>query len=71
MGFNSKTDLDTVIDKICFKGTGNLYQYTAYLITVHRPLKYDRGFKALPSTFIKSHQPDVLHPVNSKISSRF
>ena len=45
--------------KICFKGTGNLYQYTASLTIIHRLLKYDWGFKAFLSTFVKSHQPDT------------
>ena len=43
--------------KIRFKGTVYLYQYTASLKIVYRPLKYDR-FKYSPSTFFKSHQPD-------------
>ena len=34
--------------KNCFKGTSDLYQYIASLTTVHRPLKYDRVFKAFP-----------------------
>ena len=44
--------------KLCFKGTGNLYQYIASITTVHRPLKYDQDFKAFLSTFSKSRQPD-------------
>ena len=44
--------------KLRFKVTGHLYQYIASLTTTHRPLKYDRGFKAFHSPFFKSLQPD-------------
>ena len=69
--FNPKTYLDTVLDKFCFKGTGDLYHHISSLTTVHRPSKDDRDFKAIPSPFVKPHQPYLLHPVNSRISSRF
>ena len=35
--FKSSTDLDTVLDKIRFKGTGNLYYDIASLTTIQRP----------------------------------
>ena len=58
MSFNSDTDWVPNQIKLRFKGTGYLHQYTASLKTFHRPLKYDQGFKYLPSIFVKSHQPD-------------
>ena len=57
MSVNSKTYLYTVNDKLSFKGTGDLYQYIASLTTVHRPLKYDRVFKASPSIFSNHTNP--------------
>ena len=57
--------------KLRYKGTENLYQYIASLTTVHITLKDDWGFKASPSTFFKSYQHNLIHPVNSRNSSSF
>ena len=57
--------------KLLLKGTGNVYQYIFSLTTVYRPLKDDWGFKHFPSTNFISHQPNLLHPFNQRISSSF